>query len=463
MTRLSDNLNAEANMKYNLLLKKNMLDDFSIDAGWMPLKSYTNLLTDKDKFKYGTLNYKNGLMTLDLFQGWPLKHGAITFGTKLRRINNIFGCVADSNIYYIFIPNIAKSDTLHFSFAITKQSWNLIQFSITDYLPDEKVTLNNLILDYDMLDRWIAPAQKFVVKDDMSLSIVSSDNIFLSKFTFEGRVFNVFLVEDISERSKNENRNVIYTNKAYLLIKGENNISTSDAIYFATEFRKILSVILAWPVNTTQLSKRGIKGDKATQVSEDVYFLETRSPKEMPELSAFYTFQFNTDINFNKIVSNWFNASSELKILIQDYLLTVSYTMSMQNMLINLTQGIEAFYRKEKVIFYRRGKKLKKDECLLNKIKKMLCTFSDEFINKVEKDIGMNIKKWAELIKNTRVFIVHGNKKGEIIENTTDLWHSVQLLQYLVQVFILQELGMIDLSEQKEFNQINKIFSSEII
>ena len=51
----------------------------------------------------------------------------------------------------------------------------------------------------------------------------------------------------------------------------------------------------------------------------------------------------------------------------------------------------------------------------------------------------------------------HGNKKGEIIENTTDLWHSVQLLQYLVQVFILQELGMIDLSEQKEFNQINKI------
>ena len=99
MTRLSDNLNAEANMKYNLLLKKNMLDDFSIDAGWMPLKSYTNLLTDKDKFKYGTLNYKNGLMTLDLFQGWPLKHGAITFGTKLRRINNIFGCVADSNIY----------------------------------------------------------------------------------------------------------------------------------------------------------------------------------------------------------------------------------------------------------------------------------------------------------------------------------------------------------------------------
>lgn len=45
----------------------------------------------------------------------------------------------------------------------------------------------------------------------------------------------------------------------------------------------------------------------------------------------------------------------------------------------------------------------------------MLCTFSDEFINKVEKDIGMNIKKWAELIKNTRVFIVHGNKKGEII------------------------------------------------
>ncbi|WP_057719305.1 HEPN domain-containing protein [Lactobacillus taiwanensis] len=463
MTRLSGNLSADANRKYDLLLKKNMLDDFSIDAGWMPIKSYTNLLTDKDKFKYGTLNYKNGSMTLDLFQGWPLKHGAITFGTKLRRIDNIFGCIADSNMYYVFIPNIAKSDTLDLHLAITKQSWNLIQFSITDYLPYEKVTLNNLILDYNMLDKWIAPAQKFVFKDDMSLSIVSSDNIFLSNFTFKGQVFNVFLVGDISQKSKNKNRNVIYTNKSYLLIEGEDNISTSDAIYFATEFRKILSVILACPVNTTQLSKRGIKRDKATQVSEDVYFLETRSQKEMPELSAFYTFQFNTDINFSKIVSNWFNASSELKLLIQDYLLTVNYTMSMQNMLINLTQGVEAFYRKEKVISRKKAKKYQRNLYLLEKIEKMLSTFSNEFINTIEKDIGMNINKWAKLIKNTRVFIVHGNKKGKIIENTTDLWHSVQLLQYLVQVFILQELGMINLSEQKEFNQIDKIFSSEII
>lgn len=463
MTRLSDNLSADANRKYDLLLKKNMLDDFSIDAGWMPIKSYTNLLTDKDKFKYGTLNYKNGSMTLDLFQGWPLKHGAITFGTKLRRIDNIFGCIADSNMYYVFIPNIAKSDMLDLHLAITKQSWNLIQFSITDYLPDEKVTLNNLILDYNMLDKWIAPAQKFVFKDDMSLSIVSSDNIFLSNFTFKGQVFNVFLVGDISQKSKNKNRNVIYTNKSYLLIEGEDNILTSDAIYFATEFRKILSVILACPVNTTQLSKRGIKGDKATQVSEDVYFLETRSQKEMPELSAFYTFQFNTDINFSKMVSNWFNASSELKLLIQDYLLTVNYTMSMQNMLINLTQGIEAFYRKEKVISRKKVKKYQRNLYLLEKIEKMLSTFSNKFINTIEKDIGLNINKWAKLIKNTRVFIVHGNKKGKIIENTTDLWHSVQLLQYLVQVFILQELGMINLSEQKEFNQIDKIFSSEII
>ena len=163
------------------------------------------------------------------------------------------------------------------------------------------------------------------------------------------------------------------------------------------------------------------------------------------------------------MVSNWFNASSELKLLIQDYLLTVNYTMSMQNMLINLTQGIEAFYRKEKVISRKKVKKYQRNLYLLEKIEKMLSTFSNKFINTIEKDIGLNINKWAKLIKNTRVFIVHGNKKGKIIENTTDLWHSVQLLQYLVQVFILQELGMINLSEQKEFNQIDKIFSSEII
>lgn len=58
-------------MEYNLLLKKNMLDDFSIDAGWLPIKLHTELLSDKDLFKYGTLEYKNSSMVLNLFQGWP--------------------------------------------------------------------------------------------------------------------------------------------------------------------------------------------------------------------------------------------------------------------------------------------------------------------------------------------------------------------------------------------------------
>lgn len=210
-----------------------------------------------------------------------IRKKAIYFGaSSLRRINNIFGCIANNNIKYVFIPQVAQRELPDFLLSVTKQSWNLTQFSVTNYLPDKDVILNNLILDYNMLDGWIDPAQKFIYKDEMSLSTVNSNNIFLSNFTYKGQVFNVYLIGDVSRKNEDYDRKIIYRNKSYLLIEGENNIKNSDAIYLATEFKKMLSVILAFPVNTMQLSKRGIIQGESDLASEDIYFLETRSNKK---------------------------------------------------------------------------------------------------------------------------------------------------------------------------------------
>ena len=59
-----------ANLNYKLLLNKSMLNDFSIDGGWISMDDNVDLSADEGKLKYGTLEYKDGSSKLKLFQSW---------------------------------------------------------------------------------------------------------------------------------------------------------------------------------------------------------------------------------------------------------------------------------------------------------------------------------------------------------------------------------------------------------
>ena len=59
----------------------------------------------------------------------------------------------------------------------------------------------------------------------------------------------------------------------------------------------------------------------------------------------------------------------------------------------------------------------------------------------MEEHVG-NIDEWAKAIKQTRVYIAHGEKKAKVIDDIMELSQDVNALQYLTQYFILQELGM---------------------
>lgn len=57
-------------MQYFPLINHTLLEDFSLNGGWISLKANSNLAKEQNDYKFGTLKYDNGLSDLALFQGW---------------------------------------------------------------------------------------------------------------------------------------------------------------------------------------------------------------------------------------------------------------------------------------------------------------------------------------------------------------------------------------------------------
>lgn len=445
-----------ANLNYKLLLNKSMLNDFSIDGGWISMDDNVDLSADEGKLKYGTLEYKDGSSKLKLFQSWKEKLDRINSDTSLIRKSNILGVIAEDNSKFVLIPSIARTadtdDLKYFSnnFSVVKRAWDLKEFSVINYDPKDRIDFTNIILDYSHLNEWIDPAQRFITNSkNMSLKIKNSKSILLSRFTYHGQLFLVKLAGNIIESFGDWNRTIKYVNKSYLVIEGENNISTNLAKYFAQEFRKMLAVIYGAPENTTRLSMQGFNKTNKYLALQDIYFLEMRSVNKKSKLNIGYKFTFKNDIQMEQLIPNWFNADEELKLLIQDYLLTVNYRTSVENELINLTEGIESFYRNKKKVY------------LIDKLKWFLATFSDEIKNNLTYYVG-NLDSWAYSLKQTRAHIAHGDQKKAAIKDFETLSKHVGVLKVLVQAFILQQLGN-KLSSDKIESNIALEFNSEFI
>ena len=211
----------------------------------------------------------------------------------------------------------------------------------------------------------------------------------------------------------------------------------------------MFSVVLARPLNTTQLSKKGI--DKITQQSltEDLYFLEMRFENNKDKLFIYEMFQEKRDVQLNNLIPDWFNKDENFDLLIQDYLLTISYNETVQNKLINLTEGIEAYYRD-------------KDESLYQKLKDMLYSLPVYVLDTLKNNVG-DLDTWLLAIKDTRVYIAHGIRKAHVTDDFMELSQDVDALQYLTQYFILQELGMKIESKQVVKIVLDNFFNTEEI
>lgn len=439
---------------YFPLMGYSALDDFSLNGGWLELKAGIDLTKPQKNLKYGTLKYENGSSNLALFQGWSSNYKRITSGMPLYRKNNILGFIANSCTKFVFIPEVAISSVRNNKtiVPVVYNNWYVNRFSIINFIPQRLSSkiFNKMLLNFTLLDDWITPAFRFEeAYPNMQTKVKAAKPIVLAYFTHKGQLFKVELVGNISKKNGQNDKYVNYKNDSWILIEGENNISSKQAIFFATELRKMFSVVLARPLNTTQLSKKGI--DKITQQSltEDLYFLEMWFENNKDKLFIYEMFQEKRDVQLNNLIPDWFNKDENFDLLIQDYLLTISYNETVQNKLINLTEGIEAYYRD-------------KDESLYQKLKDMLYSLPVYVLDTLKNNVG-DLDTWLLAIKDTRVYIAHGIRKAHVIDDFMELSQDVDALQYLTQYFILQELGMKIESKQVVKIVLDNFFNTEEI
>lgn len=310
-------------INYSPLFGKSLLEDFKVDAGWVELKDDVDPRVDEDNFKFGTLNYHNGMIDLSLFQSWTgLKK--VTLDTPLERKQKVFGNIASVNNKYIYIPEIVGENSLDdpLLLSVTKRTWYTTAFSILNFIPKENEKFNYLILNFADLDNWMTPVKPLIHYKD-ELKFEQNAEQLLCSYKYKEFTFTVYVVDHINIKHDENNRKVEFDNNSCIRIESEsdNGITTENSIYFSREFRKMLSTILGYSTNTTQISKRGFdKNNKL--ISEDIYNFEQRFSKTS-EIMLPLIYKDKQDVDFSKLILNWFDMSESCELLIQNYLMTI--------------------------------------------------------------------------------------------------------------------------------------------
>ena len=92
----------------------------------------------------------------------------------------------------------------------------------------------------------------------------------------------------------------------------------------------------------------------------------------------------------------------------------------------------------------------------------MIFSLPSYILDTLKENVG-DLNIWLSEIKDTRVYIAHGNRKAHVIDDLIKLSQYVNALQYLTQYFILQELGMKIESKQRVKINLDSFFNTEEI
>lgn len=111
------------------------------------------------------------------------------------------------------------------------------------------------------------------------------------------------------------------------------------------------------------------------------------------------------------MINNWVSSSKELQLLVDDYLLTVNYRSVIENDLVNYTQGIESYFRNERLT-------------LRDKINKFIEELPESYRELLSEHVG-NTDDWIGKLVSTRVFLTHGDRENMAVSNPYKLVHLI--------------------------------------
>lgn len=399
--------------------QKNITDNFSIPGAWK----------DQDGLKFGELKYYNNRYILTEYV--HNTNGYIRMPASKKE--NIIFSPANNNEQNFFIPKITYSDNImENKYKIILRKWYGSEYFCIRNFNEELIDFKEVDVYLELFDEW---AQN-IISPKVS-------QYHLGNFNFKNNTFCLYI-------------KVAASHICYLHLKAEKNISIEETISVSKELWKLFTFIFGKKINILKVIR------KQEERKESIFFwLPTISSNnsDKNKLDSLSSFLGIDSLHWTNIIQNWFAMNSSQKLLVDNYLLTINYEEVIENKLINLTKGIESYYRNTTL-------------SLLKKLNKFINFLPENMIKELNSIVG-DTNTWLKRIKDTRVFIEHGDDRKCRIKGLHELSNSVDILQLIVRMYLAislqdKKIVLCNKTIEKRLNdkfklQLNVIFNRDFL
>lgn len=352
-----------------------------------------------------------------------------------------------------------------------------------------KLSNNTRKIDFSLtgFNTWFPIFEKrkvdYLKRGGLKLSVNFASARKIGSFTCNNKKLFLQVYTELESPSRIEElyyRDLTVKSRIGCIISGYSHISNTDAIKIVKDFEKLFAVLTGQRqqiVFIRLFSKKNKKAIYTSQITETLSNIKKH-------IDPTYPFAYKTfEDTLGKVINNFFNRTDNKNALIINYLMSLNKNLDLSNELLDLCQSIDSYYESIPEVSRVLEKRIK---TFLNKLpdfirgilkdnrevilKGFLVKFREGKITTSDLDrssdnlsYGDTLGIWARCISDTRMFLVHGNLERSKfrIDDSVEKTRNTELLQFLVQCFILQELGYSNFNREELKSAIKRIITNK--
>lgn len=285
------------------------------------------------------------------------------------------------------------------------------------------------------------PNQKFSIPDKgLGVIIETTKATEIGKIKYDNVDYILKIGYASSSEPQNYNHNFNIRMNTFLMLEADQALAENKTLQLIQKIIEMYEII-AEPASLKDVCY--IEENKKRKLFLNPKYKNFLDNKYSPNL--FFLDYNDVQSELLNVINNWVSSSKELQLLVDDYLLTVNYRSVIEDDLVNYTQGIESYFRNERLT-------------LRDKINKFIEGLPESYRELLSEHVG-NTDDWIEKLVDTRVFLTHGDRENMAVSNPYKLVQMTKIFGFMVRIFILQKLG-ITIDKPKILNKFKNVLTT---
>lgn len=463
-------------MNNSPLLKK-YDDTFFMEAYFSnnPVSKVTNELNGRLEFSPNdkTLSVHISLKELKF---WNTNHIDCVYG-----INSDGIYLKLTNLINMRSKNNSRTKQFLYTFYVNTCTLSVIPFDDSNN--------NTRKIDFSLtgFDTWFPIFEKrkinYFKRGGLKLSVNLKSDHKIGSFSFGEHKFFLKVYTELENPSRIEERyyrDLTIKSRVACIISGYSKLSNICTIKIVKDFEKLFAVLMGQRQQIIFIRPFSKKNRKAIYTSQ----ITKTTSNVKKYIDPTYAFTYETFENtLGKIINNFFNRTDNENALITNFLMSLNEGLDLSNELLDLCQAIDSYYEVVPNVPRNLEKRIScflksLPECIKNILednreiilKDFLIKFREGNITTSDLPRKQNplcfedtLKIWARCISDTRMYLAHGNLERSKfrIDDSVEKARNTELLQFLLQCFILQKLGYSNFDRKELKDSLINIITNE--